>query len=113
MRKTDKKIDNNLRVALTEVCEKALEEVTGFKWLTHTVNYARFPESLKITCVFETNADLAKAKATQDDERLIRFIKEELAEINLDLKNIKQHITFDTEETAHSKQRGKEKQRLH
>ena len=39
MRKTDKKIDNNLRIVLTEVCEIALKEVTGFQWLTHLVDY--------------------------------------------------------------------------
>lgn len=48
MRKTDKKIENNIRISLTKVCEQALKEVDGFLWLTHTVNYSKFPESLQI-----------------------------------------------------------------
>lgn len=45
MRKTDKKTDNKLREVLTGVCDDALEEFAGFKWLTHLVNYDDFPKS--------------------------------------------------------------------
>jgi len=46
MRKTDKKRDNTLRLALTEVCDIALKDIAGFQWLTHCVNYSNFPQSL-------------------------------------------------------------------
>ena len=48
MRKTDKKLENTLIAALTEVCEAALEAFDGFQWLTHFVNYSHFPSSQKM-----------------------------------------------------------------
>ena len=53
MRKSDKKIDNEIIRRLTEVCEAAKQRCTGFVWLTHEVNYQRFPQSLKVTLVFD------------------------------------------------------------
>jgi hypothetical protein len=52
MRKTDKKLENTIRAALTEVCEYALNHTPGFLWLTHTVDYQHFPSSLEVRCVF-------------------------------------------------------------
>ncbi|WP_194756662.1 hypothetical protein [Aliidiomarina indica] len=52
MRKTDKKLDNQIVKALTGVCEASKNDVSGFDWLTHEVNYQRFPDSLVITLVF-------------------------------------------------------------
>ncbi|HCC80946.1 MAG TPA: Fis family transcriptional regulator, partial [Methylophaga sp.] len=43
MRKTDKKIDNELRLKLTDVCEQGLKNIAGFQWLTHLVNYDDYP----------------------------------------------------------------------
>jgi len=54
MKKTDKKMDNHIRRVLTDVCETSLTDISGFAWLTHTVNYAQFPQSLKVICVFDT-----------------------------------------------------------
>ena len=54
MRKTDKRLENTLIAALTKVCEAALEEFDGFRWLTHFANYSDFPDSLTIVCIFDT-----------------------------------------------------------
>ncbi len=59
MRKSDKKIENQIREVLTDVCEDTLKSYEGFLWVTHTVNYSSFPQSLKIICVFETGQDRA------------------------------------------------------
>ncbi|MBY6064518.1 hypothetical protein [Pseudidiomarina sediminum] len=53
MRKSDKKIDNEIIKRLTEVCETMKAHLSGFVWLTHEVNYQRFPESLLVTLVFD------------------------------------------------------------
>ena len=45
LRKTDKKIENQLILVLTAVCETALKEIDGFQWLTHLVEYTDFPNS--------------------------------------------------------------------
>jgi hypothetical protein len=98
MRKTDKKIDNQLRIALTKVCETALKEFTGFQWLTHLVNYANFPKTLRIVCVFDTNENLSAFKADNSNNALCKLIQEKLNEIGINLKNIGSHIAYDTQE---------------
>lgn len=59
MRKSDKKLDNAIRNALIDVCKQAQRSFEGFQWLTHSVNYDNFPNSLKIICVFNTDEHLA------------------------------------------------------
>lgn len=57
MRKTDKKRDQLIIRALTAVCEKAKDDVEGFEWLTHEVDYQRFPQSLQVTLAFTDDVD--------------------------------------------------------
>lgn len=59
MRKTDKKIENEIIRRLTDVCEDAKHECSGFSWLTHNVDYQRFPASLTVTLVFNETASEA------------------------------------------------------
>ncbi len=112
MRKTDRKIDNALCQALTIVCEKALETVPGFKWLTHRVDYARFPESLAITCVFDSRENLTKAKALQLDQQLSGLIQAELGRIDIMLPRVHKHLRFDTQEDCEREHFGKWQERL-
>ena len=100
MRKTDKKIDNRLRIALTDVCETALKEIIGFRWLTHLVNYSNFPKSLKIICIFDTAENLTAFISGSRKEALISLINNTLQTIDIDIKNITTHISFDTEEAC-------------
>ena len=94
MKKSDKKIDKLLRQALTQCCETALDEVNEFKWLTHKVNYADFPNSLVITCMFETKEEYLAAQACGDDERLRSLIKDQLADFDIQLKQPKRQMQF-------------------
>ena len=100
MRKSDKKIDNNIRRTLTNACEIALEQVDGFKWLTHFVNYDHFPESLAVLCVFDTQSNLAKARVTKHDDFLISLIVESLLNEGVKLRSASQAVTFDTGEAC-------------
>ena len=52
MRKTDKKIEQQLCRLLTQVCEEAKDTLKGFEFISHQVNYQRFPNSLIIECYF-------------------------------------------------------------
>jgi hypothetical protein len=54
MTKTEKKVNNSIVQQLTLACDDALSLATGFQWLTHEVNFKRFPKSLIVTCVFDT-----------------------------------------------------------
>lgn len=108
MRKTDKKIDNALIEVLTEVCEIAKEKYDGFMWLTHFANYRYFPGSLSVVCVFYTNAQLAKV----DKDALRLLIKEKLASIDINIKDISQHVRFDTEENCRNENNGQWQERF-
>ncbi|NRA72667.1 MAG: Fis family transcriptional regulator [Gammaproteobacteria bacterium] len=100
MKKTDKKIENSIINALNQVCNIALDEVAGFKWLTHWVNYNNFPQSFSIVCVFDTKQDLNNALTNQDDDYLYRLIKDKLATANIKIKDIKRIVSFDSEQAC-------------
>lgn len=63
MHRIHQKIDKQIIKALTVVCEEVKYECEGFTWLTHEVDYQRFPQSLRIILVFteETPASALKA----------------------------------------------------
>jgi hypothetical protein len=100
MRKTDKKIDNQLRLVLIDVCEVALEEINGFQWLTHLVNYSSFPKSLKIVCVFDTNEKASSFLSENSQNKLTALIQMKLSDIDIKVKSVADHIHYDTEENC-------------
>lgn len=112
MRKTDKKTENQLRIALTDVCEIALEEFSGFQWLTHLVNYTDFPNSLKVICVFDTNDNLNNFTAANNHQRLNTLIQKKLLEMSINTNNITNHVLYDTEENCDKYDNGKWANRL-
>jgi len=94
MRKSDKKIENQLRQSLTEVCDFALENIEGYQWITHKVNYDTFPDSLQIICAFMSQSDIDELKHSQQDRVLKENIEKQLAGINIKLKSAEKQITF-------------------
>jgi hypothetical protein len=106
MRKTDKKLDKQIRLALTDVCETALKDVAGFQWLTHMVNYAHFPQSLKVVCVFDTVANLTKYQEVETNNYIGNLIQLELQSIGIDIKNPAKHVSYDTEEGCEQQHNG-------
>lgn len=102
MKKTVKKLDNNVVKALTKVCEYAKGSINGFEWLTHRADYANFPHSLLITCVFDTREHLQQAIKQKNDMFLIKYIQQSLLERGIVLKNAKLNVNFDTEENGAS-----------
>jgi hypothetical protein len=112
MRKTDKKIDNQLRLVLTDVCEFALEEIDGFQWLTHLVNYTDFPKSLKVVCVFDTNENLSGFMSQKSKSELTSLIQAKLQDVDVKLKNVSDHISYDTEQNCEKEHHGQWADRL-
>jgi hypothetical protein len=112
MKKTDKKIEKALRQALTDVCEIALEQVAGFRWLTHVVNYNRFPDSLLIVCVFQADSELSSALVAHQDDFLRSLIREKLSGTGIYIKDIAQHVKFDTEQACERDHDGKWQERI-
>ena len=112
MKKADKKIENLLRNALNKVCDTALTDVGGFKWLTHFVNYKDVSGSLTIVCVFETNDELSDALATDQDDYLRRLIGEKLSAAAISVKDMQRQVSFDTEEACATEHDGKWNERF-
>lgn len=108
MKKTDKKRENAIISSLNQVCDRAQSQYVGFKWLTHFVNYDRFPDSLSIVCVFDTNNYLAEA----NKDALRALIKEKLAVIDIKLNDLGRHVSFDTEENCTIENDGKWNERF-
>jgi hypothetical protein len=106
MNKTVKKLEKNLIRALTSACEQLKQDVVGFDWLTHTANYANFPNSLVVRCVFDTEQNLESAKLAAQDALMIKRIHSALLNAGILLKMPKQHVVFDTEEACAREHQG-------
>ena len=98
--KTEKKIDNNIRLALTDACEQFLQDIAGFQWLTHQANYSNFPASLLICCVFDTDESQQQAFANGHSHTMQKLIQSKLLKIGVKLKSLPQQITFDSEQAC-------------
>ena len=107
MRKTDKNLENTLIGALREVCEAALEEFHGFQWLTHFANYSYFPGSLTIVCIFDTNENLSKMYQKDKGDTFRDMIISKLKSVDIEVKDIRTHVNFDTEEDCKKENDGK------
>lgn len=107
MKKSHKKIENILRIQLTDVCEQAKDEVPGFEWLTHFVDYESFPSSLYILCIFNHEEEIASMLNAGQNKRLSKLIKEHLAVENITLKDLDKQIGFDSEELCELEHAGK------
>ncbi|WGV98098.1 Fis family transcriptional regulator [Vibrio sp. YMD68] len=112
MRKTDKKIDNQIRKTLTQLCETNLKQLEGFQWLTHSANYSNFPETLKVTCVFSTNRQLSEFLANDSGSTVCSLVQAKLEKIGITLKNAVQHIAFDTDQNCENEHGGNWARRL-
>lgn len=100
MRKSDKKLDNQIRIALTKLCEETLKDLAGFCWVTHTVNFQKFPQSLQITCVFEDTNALSNFTNSEHLHSVRSQIEQTLKQLNINTAAIKECVTFVTKQDA-------------
>lgn len=112
MQKTVKKLDNNVVKGLTIACENIKCDVEGFEWLTHRANYANFPGSLLITCVFDNNQSLQTMLTNKQDVEIKKQIHKQLLKVGVLLKRNRQHVCFDSEEACLLEHDGDWKRRL-
>ena len=112
MKKTDKKMDNYIRRVLNYVCEISLKDIDGFLWLTHTVNYAQFPQSLKVICVFETLEQLTTFIQSEQHNLLNIRVHRELTTLHVSLKPNAKMVVYDTEEMCEREHQGNWAKRL-
>lgn len=112
MRKSDKKIENQIRDVLTDVCEGTLKGFDGFLWVTHTVNFSSFPQSLKIVCVFDTNQDRTNFLEGSGQQKVGVVVQSAFNQVGIKLKNPDKHISYDTQENCDRDHQGKWNLRL-
>ncbi|WP_462380240.1 hypothetical protein [Pseudomonas sp. Marseille-QA0892] len=84
---------------LTQACEAAEAELVGFSWLTHEVDYARFPQSLQVTWIFETEAQ-KDAMRGEDVERIQALTGDALQQAGVDMMPLKAPVHLDSEEAC-------------
>jgi len=99
MKKSDKKRDNQIRAVLTDICDEALDRHLGFKWLTHLVSYSTFSKSLKVICVFDTNANLQRFMQIGQNS-FNEKIKKNLGAVEIPIQDVGRQIKYDTEENC-------------
>lgn len=112
MRKTDKKRENQLREALTEACDQLLECDMGFCWLTHRVDYERFPQSLSVICIFDNQQSINNFRLQHQEHFLYSVINDKLSQIGIKLKSIASHVRLDSQEACEEEHDGNWKLRL-
>jgi arylamine N-acetyltransferase len=95
MRKSDKKIDNQIRHVLTDFCENTLKQFDGFNWITHTVNYSNFPQSLHITVVFQDSNSLLLFKQNHQ-HKIENQLSDLLNSTGINIRLIKHLVSYDT-----------------
>ncbi|WDU63891.1 hypothetical protein LRS56_05005 [Pseudomonas poae] len=98
-------LERRLIAALTDACETAKAEIPGFEWLTHTVDYAAFPQSLRVIWVFDTRASKDEALATGADQRMRELTAAALSEAEVGAVRLDRCVHFDSEEAC-SQQHG-------
>ena len=105
-------IERTLAATLTDACEAGKAEIVGFEWLTHDVDYQRFPASLRVIWVFASQAeqDAAIAKGQEHLMQALTAAALQAAEIALD--NPAAHVRLDNEQQCLRADGGNWQQRL-
>lgn len=112
MNKQDKKFEKELIKALTLCCEEFKTKVSGFEWLTHTVNFSNIAQSIKIICVFKDNGTLEDAKEKDELTYMTNTLVDCLMDLGITLKKPPKHIRFDSEENCDLSHEGNWQKRL-
>jgi hypothetical protein len=90
-------IEKRLIKSLTAVCEIGKQELPGFRWLTHMVDYKQYPESLMVLWIFDTLESLSQARAAGLEGRMRALTAEAFVEAQIPIKKVDAHVSFDHE----------------
>lgn len=99
-------MERQLIATLTEACETVKAEMLGFSWLTHDNGNHEFPAGLRVTWIFDTQANLDQALANGGDERMRALTKGALEETGIDSELVAACLQFDSEEACRKAQGG-------
>ncbi|WP_347332771.1 hypothetical protein [Marinimicrobium locisalis] len=99
-------MERQLIKTLTEACEVAKAEIPGFSWLTHDNGNQSFPAGLRVTWIFDTQADLDRALAKGDGRRMQELTQSALEQAGLPSQLMPACLQFDSEEACRKSQDG-------
>ena len=106
------RIERTLAATLTDACEAAKAEIVGFQWLTHDVDYQRFPASLRVIWIFDSQANRERALTNGQGERMAELTAEAFSQAGISVGSVSAHLSFDSEEQCQCVDAGNWQQRL-
>jgi hypothetical protein len=106
------RIERTLAATLTDACEAAKAEIVGFQWLTHDVDYQRFPASLRVIWVFASQAEQDAAIAKGQERLMQALTATALQAAEIALENPAAHVYVDNEQQCLRVDGGNWQQRL-
>lgn len=106
------RIERTLTATLTDACETAKAEIVGFQWLTHDVDYQRFPASLRVIWVFASQAEQDAAIAKGQERLMQQLTAAALQVAEVSLENPAAHVRLDNEQQCLRADGGNWQQRL-
>jgi len=106
------RIERTLAATLTDACEAAKSEIVGFQWLTHDVDYQRFPASLRVIWVFASQAEQDAAIAKGQERLMQQLTAAALQVAEVSLENPAAHVRLDNEQQCLRADGGNWQQRL-
>ncbi|MPR05345.1 hypothetical protein F0169_26685 [Pseudomonas sp. MAFF 212408] len=106
------RLERRLVATLTEACETAKGDIPGFIWLTHTVDYAAFANSLRVTWVFDTRANKDQALAGGAGEWMRELTAAALHDTESPPVPLERCVQFDCEEDCSAQHGGDWRARL-
>lgn len=105
-------IERTLAATLTDACEAAKAEIVGFQWLTHDVDYQRFPASLRVIWVFASQAEQDAAIACGQNRLMQTLTAAALEAAAIQLETPAAHVHVDNEQQCLRVDGGNWQQRL-
>lgn len=105
-------IERTLAATLTDACEAAKAEIVGFQWLTHDVDYQRFPASLRVIWVFASQAEQDAAIASGQNRLMQTLTAAALEAAAIQLETPAAHVHVDNEQQCLRVDGGNWQQRL-
>lgn len=111
-KKASARMERRLTKALTEACETAKPMLPGFAWLTHLVDYRRFPDSLRVVWVFETQDAMIRALKGDGRQRMRELTEAACFEAGIEVDDVDAHLDADSEEECRRVQGGDWERRL-
>ncbi|VXC71330.1 conserved hypothetical protein [Pseudomonas sp. 9AZ] len=106
------RIERTLAATLTDACEAAKAEIVGFEWLTHDVDYQRFPASLRVIWVFASQAEQDAAIAKGQERLMQELTAAALQAADIALENPAVQVRLDNEQQCLRVDGGNWQQRL-